>query len=343
MRKEPIRIGIIGAGENTRARHIPGLLALDDVKIISVCNRTRASGEKVAEAFNIPRVYEHWHDVIYDDDINAIVIGTWPYLHAPATLLAFGYDKHVLCEARMAMNAEEAHRMYKASQAHPHLVAQIVPAPFTLRLDKTIIRILSEGRIGQPLAIDIRDGGAFLDPNAPLHWRQDFDFVGYNIKTLGIWYECILRWLGEAMSVMAMGKTYIKLRRDSENNVKAVRVPDHLDVIAEMANGAQMHMQISGVTGLAGATEIFIFGDKGTLRIASDKIFGAQRGADTFQEIPVPAELEATWRVEEEFINAIRGVEQVQLTTFSAGVKYMEFTEAVSRSMQSGQKINLPL
>ncbi|MBN1482234.1 gfo/Idh/MocA family oxidoreductase [candidate division KSB1 bacterium] len=343
MRKEPIRIGIIGAGENTRTRHIPGLLALDDVKIISVCNRTRESGEKVAEEFDIPRVYEHWHDVIYDDDINAIVIGTWPYLHAPATLLAFEHDKHVLCEARMAMNAQEAHRMYRASQAHPHLVAQIVPSPFTLRLDKTIKRILSEGRIGQPLVIEVRDGGSFLDPNAPLHWRQHIDFVGFNIMTLGIWYECILRWLGEATTVMALGKTFIKVRKDAAGHLNAVRVPDHLDVIADMAIGAQMHIQISAATGLAGPTEIFIFGDKGTVRILNGKIFGAQKGADSFQEIPVPPELEAEWRVEEEFINAIRGLEYVQLTTFAAGVKYMEFTEAVSKSMASGQKINLPL
>jgi predicted dehydrogenase len=342
MRREAIRVGIIGAGDNTRTRHIPGLLAMDGVKIVSVCNRTKKSAERVAEEFDIPRVYEHWHDVIYDDDINAIVIGTWPYLHAPATLLAFEQDKHVLCEARMAMNAEEAHRMLRASQAHPHLVAQIVPSPFTLRLDATIKTILAEGRIGAPLVIEVRDGGAFLDPHAPLNWRQDFDLSGYNIMSLGIWYECILRWLGDATSVMAMGKTFIKRRLNENGEASAVRIPEHLDVISDMANGAQLHMQISAATGL-GSSELFIFGEKGTLRIADGKLFGAQKGADSFQEIPIPPELEADWRVEEEFINAIRGEEKIELTTFQTGVKYMEFTEAVSRSMASGQKINLPL
>ncbi len=342
MRRETIRVGIIGAGENTRTRHIPGLLAMDGVKIISVCNRTKKSGERVAEDFDIPRVYEQWHDVIYDDDINAIVIGAWPCLHAPATVLALEHDKHVLCEARMAMNAEEAHRMLRVSQRHPHLVAHIVPSPFTLRLDATIKTILAEGRIGAPLAIEVRDGGVFIDPHAPLNWRQDFDLSGYNIMSLGIWYECILRWLGEATSVMAMGKTFIKTRLNKDGQVKNVRVPDHLDVIADMAIGAQMHIQISAATGL-GTTELFIFGEKGTLRIADGKIFGAQKGAESFKEIPVPPELEDDWRVEEEFINAVRGEEKVKLTTFEAGVKYMEFTDAVSRSMASGTTIHLPL
>ncbi|MBN1465181.1 Gfo/Idh/MocA family oxidoreductase, partial [candidate division KSB1 bacterium] len=196
MRKETIRIGIIGAGENTRTRHIPGLQALEGVKIISVCNRSKESAELVATTFNIPRVYKEWQDVIYDDDINAIVIGTWPYLHAPATLLALEYDKHVLCEARMAMNAAEARQMADAAQAKPHLVAQLVPSPFTLKIDAAIKKILAEGHIGHPLAIEVRDGNAFLDAQAPLQWRQDFDLSGYNVMTLGIWYESLMRWLG---------------------------------------------------------------------------------------------------------------------------------------------------
>ena len=47
--------------------------------------------------------------------------------------------------------------------------------------------------------------------------------------------------------------------------------------------------------------------------------------------------------MEEEFINAIRGKEQVTHTSFEDGVKYMEFTEAVTRSAESGQSVNLPL
>ena len=68
-----------------------------------------------------------------------------------------------------------------------------------------------------------------------------------------------------------------------------------------------------------------------------------QNGADHLQEIPVPPDLEGKWRVEEEFINAIRGLEPITLTTFVDGVKYMEFTEAAFRSMQNGYRIPLPL
>ena len=48
------------------------------------------------------------------------------------------------------------------------------------------------------------------------------------------------------------------------------------------------------------------------------------------------------WRVEQDFIESIRGA-PVTLTPFDVGVQYMEFTEAVTRSAQSGQAIYLPL
>ena len=60
-------------------------------------------------------------------------------------------------------------------------------------------------------------------------------------------------------------------------------------------------------------------------------------------EIAIPATEESRWRVEEEFVNAIRGIQPVCLTTFEDGVRYMEFTEAVARSEQTGTAIPLPL
>jgi len=46
MDNEIIRIGIIGAGDNTRTMHIPYLQKLPGVEITSVCNRSIESGKK---------------------------------------------------------------------------------------------------------------------------------------------------------------------------------------------------------------------------------------------------------------------------------------------------------
>ena len=64
------------------------------------------------------------------------------------TIEALEAGKHVLCEARMCMNADEAQEMLEVSQMYPNLISQIVPAPHTLPIDKTIKRIISSGYIG---------------------------------------------------------------------------------------------------------------------------------------------------------------------------------------------------
>ena len=85
----------------------------------------------------IPEAGDSWEDIIYRDDIDAVCIGTWPYMHAPLTIAALESGKHVLCEARMAMNAAEAAAMLEVSRMYPELIAQIVPAPMTLKFDRT--------------------------------------------------------------------------------------------------------------------------------------------------------------------------------------------------------------
>ena len=46
--------------------------------------------------------------------------------------------------------------------------------------------------------------------------------------------------------------------------------------------------------------------------------------------------------MEEEFIGAIRGQEEIVLTDFATGVTYMEFTAAVHKSAATGQMVSVP-
>jgi len=344
MNTQTIRVGLVGAGNNTRIRHIPGLRALPGVELVSVANRTRESGERVAREFGIGRVHEHWRDVVGADDVDAVCIGTWPYLHREITVAALEHGKHVLCEARMAMNAAEGRQMLAASRRAPHLVAQLVPAPHTLEVDSTIARLLAEGYVGEVLAVELGAApGRFLEREAPLHWRQDITLSGFNILNMGIWYEAMMRWLGPARRVMAMTKVAVPRRRDAQGAWHEVRVPDHVDILADLRSGAVGHLRFSAVTALAPASEVWIFGSDGTLRLEADarRLWGARRGEPALREIPIPAEQRVGWRVEEEFVKAIRGQEKVSRTTFADGVLYMEFTEAVARSAASGQAVEV--
>lgn len=341
MTERPIRVGIVGAGENTRAMHIPGLRAMPGVEIVSLCNRRRASSDRVSQEFAVPRVYDTWQELVQAPDTDAILIGTWPYLHCPVTLAALEAGKHVLCEARMACDGDEARRMLAASREHPDLVTQVVPSPFSLGVDATIRRMLADGFLGDPLALEVcAFTGAFVDREAPMQWRQDDALSGRNVMSLGIWYEAVMRWVGQATAVAARGRVFVTQRADAETGeIRQVRIPEHLHVLADMACGAQAHFGLSAVSGLGSASEAWLFGSRGTLRFDGSNLYGGQAGDTELREIEAAPGEEGRWRVEEEFVNAIRGTEEISRTTFEDGVRYMAFTDAVARSVQEGREV----
>src|SRR3989441_7348869 len=211
MTDRPIRVGFVGAGKNTKLHHIPKLKAQPGVELVSVANRSKESGERVAGEFGIGRVEGDWRKVVEAKDVDAVCIGTWPYMHREITLASLEQGKHVLCEARMAMNAAEGRQMLEASRLAPHLITQLVPSPPTLEVDSTLKVLLAEGYVGEVLVVELSATRqpAFLDREAPLHWRQDVALSGHNILNMGIWYEAMARWLGPAKRVSAMGKVAV--------------------------------------------------------------------------------------------------------------------------------------
>jgi predicted dehydrogenase len=351
---QPLRVGLIGAGGNTRLRHIPGLRALPEVELVAVCNRRPASTAAAAREFGIPRTFEHWQDVVADPDIDALVIGTWPYLHCPITLAALEAGKHVLTEARMSMNAAEAHQMLEASRRHPKVVTQIVPSPFGLKGDAVVRELIDSGYLGRLCEVQVTFlNPALADPAAPLSWRQDAALSGYNALTLGIVHETVQRWVPRPVRVMAQAHAFIPSRIDPESGVRRpVGTPDHLQVLAVLEGGARASYQLSGVAPFGQRGEIWLLGTEGALvyDLLSDRLRGAsQRSGRTtatsaeLDDIPIPPEKAGGWRVEEEFVEAIRSGVPVRHTDFATGVAYMEFTEAVARSAQQGLAIELPL
>lgn len=342
---DTIRVGIVGLGANTRLRHVPGLLACAGVQITAVCNRGPESTRQAAEEFGIPRTYARWEDLVADPELDAVVIGTWPYLHCPVTVAALAAGKHVLTEARMAMDAAEARAMLAASQAQPHLVAQIVPSPLGLRAHRVVTRLLADGYLGELREVVVLGTNhALADSQLPLHWRQIHEYSGRNMLMLGILHETLVRWVPDPVRVLADTQTFTTERRDAWGELAPVETPDNVRVLTQIAGGAVGTYHLSGVLYWGPGVQIQLYGSDGTLKYQlspEDRLYGARRGQHALQEIAIPPEEAGRWRVEEEFVAAIRGEEQIELTDFATGVRYMEFTEAVARSAELGRAVEL--
>ena len=154
--------------------------------------------------------------------------------------------------------------------------------------------------------------------------------------------KTMMRWMGEASSVTANSRIFCANRYNTKSNQwQSITIPDHLVVLADMECGALATFILSTITGGKSAYEISLYGSDGSLRFADGILYSATPKNKHFSEVYCRPEDLGGWRVEEEFISAIRGFEPITHTTFETGLKYMCFTEAVSRSLLEAKTISL--
>jgi len=332
MQKNKLRIGIVGAGNIVKTRHLPALKKNPDVDIVAVSNSTYESSEQFCkEHCKSATPMANWADLLALPDLDIIWIGTPPYMHSAVTISALEAGKHVFCQARMSMDLAEAEEMLAASKRFPELVTMLCPPPFGMRADLLVKKLLAENFIGTPHAVRLQSfTGVYLNPEAPAHWRQKIEISGLNVLTLGIYVEVLQRWLGNITGVFARGKILNAERRGYH-----VIIPDLLNVLCVFENGAEGVLEFSGVHAGAPGDCLEVYGDRGSLiyDFTSERIRSVKYGARDLEDVDVPPELMTEWRVEDDFISAVKSKGRVRpRPSFEDGVRYMRVVQAVADS-----------
>jgi len=334
---DKLRIGIVGAGNIVRTRHLPALKKNPDAEIVAVSNSTYESSEQFCKE-HCPGAtpMANWADLLAVPDLDIIWIGTPPYMHSAVTISALEAGKHVFCQARMAMDLAEAEEMLATTKRFPELVTMLCPPPFGMRADLLVKKLLAENFIGKPHAVRLQSfTGVYLNPEAPAHWRQKIEISGLNVLTLGIYVEVLQRWLGNIAGVFARGKILNAERRGYH-----VIIPDMLDILCVFENGAEGVFEFSGVHAGAPNDRLRIFGDRGALLydFTNERVRNVKYGGREMEDLDVPKELITEWRVEDDFINAVKSKGRVRpRPSFEDGVGYMRVVQAVADSRAANE------
>src|SRR4030081_3619271 len=329
---QKLRIGIVGAGNIVKTRHLPALKKNPDAEIVAVSNSTYESSEKFCKE-NCPSAtpMANWADLLAVPDLDIIWIGTPPYMHSPVTVSALEAGKHVFCQARMAMDLAEAEEMLATTKRFPELVAILCPPPYGMPADLLVKKMLAENAIGTPHAVRLQSfTGVYLNPEAPAHWRQKIEISGLNVLTLGIYVEVLQRWLGDISGVFARGKVLHLLRRGYE-----VIVRDLLNVLCSFENRAEGVLEFSGVNAFAPGDRCEIYGHRGPLvyDFATDIVQVGKVGDKEMRVVDLTPDLATEWHVEDDFIGAVKLKGRVRPhPDFEDGVRYMRVVQAVADS-----------
>src|SRR5215212_6252892 len=336
-----LRIGIVGAGAIVRTRHLPALKKHPDAEIVAVSNSTYDSSEKFCQD-NVPQAtpMRNWADLLAVPDLDVIWIGPPPYMHSAVTVSALEAGKHVFCQARMANDRAEAEEMLAASRRFPKQVTMLCPPPYGLRGDLVVKKLLAENFLGQLHTIRLQSfHGNYLNPNAPAHWRQRIEISGLNVMSLGIYVEVLQRWFGDITGVFARGKILHAIRQGYE-----VIVPDMVTVLCQFANGAEGVLEFSGINALASGDRVEVYGDAGTMtyEFGTDAINVGRVGDIALHAMEIPSDLEGGWRVEEDFIGAVKSKGRLKpQPDFETGVRYMRVVQAVADSRARNEWVEI--
>ena len=337
-----LRLGLVGAGAIVRDRHLPGFAEIQNLEIAAVANSSPESSSAFCEKYApLAKPVADWRELVARDDLDAIWVGTTPYLHHPVTLAALAANKHVFCQARMAMDLRQALEMWEASLAKPDLVTMLCPPPFGLKEDRFVQRLLKKAVVGEVRQVRLRSlSGAYFDPASPAHWRQKVEISGKNVMTLGIFAEVLQRWFGDVAAVSSQGRVV-----HSDRGNYAVKIPDVLDVLAEFSSGVLSSWHFSGVHPGVPVNDLEVVGSNGTLHFdfGSGKAARTSRSGSSENLQPNAQELRP-WQVEKDFFAAVRDPEQPRpRPDFRDGVAYMRVTDAVAQARKTGERIRLEI
>ena len=343
---KPLNIGIVGLGSICKERHLPGLRKIPNVHITTVVNRSRQSSEAAAREHDIPGVADSWEALVAQDDLDAVLIGTWPYMHRDVSIAAFEHGKHVFCQARLAMDAAQAREMHAAWRKSGK-VGMVCPAPFGLSVDATVRRLVREGTLGELRLARVQSFSAiYADPNTPVNWRKDHRLSGLNMGMLGMYIEVLHRWLGPTVVVTgAQTDTYAKTRKDSSDASFEVKIPDQIlfntrmpgDVPAQFLFNTAVHH---------GTDRFILFGSEATLRydVFDDRLYMARKDDREFQPVVIREEDAydvKNWRVEQDFVDAVREGKDYY-PSFEDGLQYMEVIQAIYDAASSKSAVEVP-
>ena len=147
MSKEKIRFALAGCG-CVADLYLPVFKYLECAEIVAVIDVNRQLAQQLAEKYNVNKVYVDVSDVAADDDIDAVIIGTPPNLHAEHIEILAIEGKHILCEKPMASTVTDCQRIIDACRKH-NVKLQLAHMKRFMRGNQKVKAIIDSGALGK--------------------------------------------------------------------------------------------------------------------------------------------------------------------------------------------------
>jgi inositol 2-dehydrogenase len=252
-----LRVGVIGLGRlgNLYARYFLGRISKASLAAVSDVNQ--AVADSFSAAYGVSKSYSDYHDLLNDQEIDAVVIVTPTSLHKEISIASAEAGKAVFCEKPLSISLAESMAIKQAVDR----AGIFFHLGFMRRFDKGYAaarKKIDEGVIGEPIVFK----STSRDPFRPSLEYLDPNHSGGLLTDCGIHDFDLARWLvGEIDRVHSIGGVLaypeIKPVGDVDNAIASLSFKSNAIGIVDLSR--------SGVYGYDIRTEIL--GTRGTLQI----------------------------------------------------------------------------
>jgi predicted dehydrogenase len=337
MKRDQIRLGIIGAGAAVRKLHYPVLQAMaEELPVVAVCNQNRNNAEAFVRSMAVrAEVFNDYEALLESEAIDAVLISVPIALSGRVLSKAIAANKHVLSEKPLAATPEEGFEILDACSRTDNVVA--IGENFRYRKDvKKARQVIATGEIGQPFSFQLT---IWLDLEAESRqvwaerpWRKKPTHPGGFVLDAGIHAVCGLRdVLGDVKDV------YAQIFRQSA----ATDGPDNLLMQVTMQNGAVGHCFASYTAKVP--REVFfrlgVLGKEGSLEILDGEVsWGAGTGnLNSFRSDSTDRGYQAQWQ---NFVAAIHGREPL-ISSPEQAYEDLLVIDAALESAATGKNVSI--
>jgi Predicted dehydrogenases and related proteins len=356
-----IGIGIVGAGSigiRGALEHLVLPDVQDRVKLAAVVDPVPGRAKAAAEKYGVPHAYDSYEQILADDTVDALTIGSPIGIHYEQGLAAIRAGKHLHFNKTMTVTADEAtHLIDEAEKAGVKIVAS--PGQMLRPSNLRIRRLIQDGALGRLAWAatgaafgayheneSVRTGSDVLsNVNPSWYWKKPgggplYDMTVYGLHTLtGV--------LGPAKRVTAMSGVGIK-EREYQGQTYACDADDNTLMVLDFGDTLFSFVYGTFAGSLTQFGQPSFYGQKGSivgLTLNGEPLDypGRTEGLDPIKLLPhvkdTPHAQMGEAHVFEDIMQLVRWVRdgEPSIATAEHARHVIEIIEAAYRAAETGQ------
>ena len=271
-RDQVIKVGVIGTGSRGSGL-IRVINELPQLRIEACCDilpfRLKEVLPYIARG---AKRYSDYRALLDNPQVEAVIIATPLYLHAPMAVDALDAGMHVYCEKTMAFEQEETLQLVESARKHPDLAFQVGHQYHSSRLYHKVVELIQNRQIGTVTGFECqwnRNGNwrrEVPDPTLEkiINWRMYREYSGGLLAELAAHQIDFVNWVTGQHPLKVVGTGGIDYWKDGRETY------DNVHAIFDYPQGIKASFACTTANAYEGY-QIKVLGDKATVVIKPDR------------------------------------------------------------------------